>query len=162
MFLGKIPGWWVDFDRKPLYYETRVTDFREKMWLDIEMFKNECHENEGSWVLQKNEYSLDVFSWTYRQHWDELAALTQNQSEGVMNHRYERTVKNITQPKQSWWWSEVSCSRATCYNKVFYSLSQIFLGHLSTNNSLFFNNLEEDNICLIIQPFGQMHRYLII
>ena len=67
----------------------------------------------------------------------------------MMNHRYEWTVKNITQPKQSQWWSEVSCSRATCYRKTFSSLSQIFLGHFSTSTSLFFNKLEEDNIWLI-------------
>ena len=94
-------------------------------------------------------YSLDDFPWTYRQHCDELASLTQNQSEGMMKHRYEWTVKNITQPKQSRWWSEVSCSRATCYRKKFCSLSQIFPGHFSTSTSLFFNKLEEDNILLI-------------
>ena len=66
-----------------------------------------------------------------------------------MNHRYELTVKNITQPKQSRWWSEVSFSRATCYRKKFCSLSQIFPGHFSTNTSLFFNNLGDGNICLI-------------
>ena len=67
----------------------------------------------------------------------------------MMNHRYEWIFKNITQPKQSWWWSEVSCSRATCYHKKFCSLSQIFPSHLSISTYLFFNKLEEDNICLI-------------
>ena len=117
MFLSELPGWWFDVDRKSLYHETGVTSFRDKMWLDIAMFRDDCHENEGLWVLQKDEYSLDEISWTYRRHWYEFSALTQIRSEGRMNHRYEWTVKNINQPKQSWWWSEVSCSRATCYRK---------------------------------------------
>ena len=164
MFLGELPGWWFDVDRKPLYCETGVTAFGDKGWLYIAMFKDDCHENEGLWVLQKDEYSLDDFSWTYQWHWDELATLTQNRSEGMMNHRYEWTVKNITQPKQSRWWREVSCSRATCYHKMFCSLSQIFPGHLSTSTSLFFNKIEEDNLCLIYNSTlrANMHRYLII
>ena len=149
MFLSELPGWWFDVNRKPLYCETRFNDFRDKMWLDIAMFRDECHENEGLWVLQKDEYSLDEFSWTYRWHWDKLAALTQNQSEGMMNHRYEWTVKNITQPKIHDDGVKVSCSRATCYHKFFCYFPQIFLDHLSTNTSLFFNKLEEDKILLI-------------
>ena len=44
------------------------------------------------------------------------------------------------------------------------SLSQIFLDHLSTDTSLFFNKLEEDNIFLIYNSTfrANMHRYLII
>ena len=80
---------------------------------------------------------------------NELVALTQNRSEGMMNHRHEWTIRKITQPKQSRWWSEVSCSRATCYHKMLCSFSQIFPGHLLINTSLFFNKLEEDNIFLI-------------
>ena len=49
-----------------------------KVWIDIEMFRDDCHENEGLWVLHKDEYSLD---------------------EGMMNHRYQWTVEKITQPK---------------------------------------------------------------
>ena len=68
MFLSEIPRWWFDVDKNPLYCETGVTDFRDKMWLDIEIFRDECHENEGLWVLHKDEYSMDDFSWTYRWH----------------------------------------------------------------------------------------------
>ena len=135
-----------------------------KVWHDIAMFRDNCHENEGLWVLQKDEYSLDGFSWTYWRHWDELEELTQNWSEGMMNHRYEWTVKKITQSKQSRWRSEVSCSRATYYRKKIYSLSQIFPDHLSTSTSLFFYKLGEDNIRLIYNSslWENMHRYLII
>ena len=150
MFLSKIPGWWFDVDMKSLYCEMGVNNFADKMWLDIAMFRDEFHENEGLWVLQKDAYSQDYFSWTYQWHWDELVALTQNQSEGMMNHRYEWTIKKITQPKNHGHGvKEISCSRATYYRKISCLLSQIFPSHLSTNTSLFFNKLEEDNICLI-------------
>ena len=71
--------------------------------------------------------------------------------------RYEWNVKKITQTKISQWWSEVSCSRVTCYRKKFCSLSQIFAGHLSTITSLFFNKLEEGNICLIYNSTLQVN-----
>ena len=158
MFLSELPRWWFDIDKKPVYCKKRVTNLGDKVWLDIAIFRDDCHENEGLWVLQKDEYSLDDFSWTYWRHWDELEVLTQNRSEGMMNHRYEWTVKKITQPKQSRWWSEVSCSRATYYRKKFCSLSQNFLDHLSTNTSLFFNNLEEDNIFLIYNSTLQANK----
>ena len=124
-------------------------DFRDKMWVDIAMFRDDCHENEGLWVLQKDEYSLDDFSWTYRRHWDDLVTLTQNLSEGMMNHRYEWTINKITQPKIHDDWVKVSYSRVTYYHKVLCSLSQIFPGHFSTSTSLFFNKIKEDIICLI-------------
>ena len=94
---------------------------------------------------------MDDFSWTYRRHCDELATLTQNRSEGMMNHRCEWTVKMITQPKQSRTWSErsVMFKSDLLPKRNFACFSQIFPGHLSTSTSLFFNKLEEDNIFLI-------------
>ena len=164
MFLSKLPGWWFDVDKKPIYHETGVTNFGDKMRLFIAMFRDEFHENEGLWVFQKDKYSLDDFSWTYQRHWDELAALTQNQSEGMMNHRYEWNVKKITQPKWSRWWSEVSCSRATCYRKIcvhFPKFSPVICRPVPL---YFLTSLRRITYAwFIIQPFGWiMYHYLII
>ena len=164
MFLSKLPGWWFDVDKKLLYCETGVTNLREKIWLDIAMLRDEYHENEGLWVLQKDEYSLDDLPWVYRWHWDELAALTQNWSEDMMNHRYEWTIKKIAQPKQSRWWSEVSCSRVTCYHKSsvhFPKFSPVICRPIPL---YFLTCLRRITYARsIIQPFGRiMYLYLII
>ena len=63
--------------------------------------------------------------------------------------RYDEPSRILPTPKSHDDGVKVSCSRETCYHKVFSSLSQIFPGHLSTSTSLFFNKLEEDSICLI-------------
>ena len=103
-------------------------------------------------------------SWAYRQHWDELVALTQNRSEGMMNHRYEWTIKNITQPKQSQWWSEVSCSRVTYYRKLFVHFPN-FSPIICQPVPLYcLTSLRRITYAWsIIQPFGWiMYHYLII
>ena len=70
-----------------------------KVWLDIEIFRDDYHDNESLWALQKDEYSLDDFSWTYRRHWDELVELTQNRSDGMMEHRYDESSRRLPNPK---------------------------------------------------------------
>ena len=77
--------------------------------------------------------------------------MTQNRSEGMLNHRCEWTVKMITQPKQSQTWSErsVMFKSDLLPNRNFSHFSKIFPSHLLTSTSLFFNKLEEDNIFLI-------------
>ena len=140
-----------------------VIDFGEKMWHYIAMFRDDCYENEGLWVLQKDENSLDDFSWTYQRHWNEFVALTQNRSEGMMNHRYEWTVKKITQPKSHDDGMKVSCSRATCYHKVFCYFSQIFPNHCWPIPLYFLTRLSRVTYAWsIIWPFEWIHRYLII
>ena len=163
IFLSKLPGWWADVNRNPLYCKMGVTEFGYKMWLDIAMFKDDFHENEGLWVLQKDDDPLDDYSGTYQWHWDELETLTQNWSEGIMNHRYELTIKNITQSKSHDDGVKVSCSRVTYYHKVFCSLSKISLIIFRLVPLYFLTNLRRVTYSWsIIQPFGRMHCYLII
>ena len=41
-------------------------------------------------------YSLDDFSLTYQRHYDELAALTQNQIEGMMTRQDDYPTQTVT------------------------------------------------------------------
>ena len=152
MFLSELPGYWFVVDRKSPYCKTGVTDFGDK---GMTWYRN--FQGWGLWewrftsIVEGWVYSLDDFSWTYRWHYDELATLTQNQSEGMMNHRCEWTVKMITQSKQSRTWSErsVMFKSDLLPKRNFTYFPKIIPGHFSTSTSLFFNKLEEDNICLI-------------
>ena len=157
MFLSKLPRWWVDVDRKQLYLEMRVTNFIEKMWLDIAIFSDECHENEGLWVFQKErihwmtslEHIGDTeMSW---QHWPKIEV------------KVWWTVKNITQPKSHDDGVKVSSSRVTYYQKVFCYFSQIFLSHYWLVPLYFLTSLRRVTYAWsIIRPFGWIHNYLMI
>ena len=142
-----------------------VTDFRHK---DMTLYSNFHGWRSWEWrfmsIVEGSEYLVDDFSWTYQWHCDELASLTQNLSEGMMNHRYEWTFKKITQPKQSRWWSEVSCSRATFYHKSFVHFPK-FSSVICRPIPLYFLTIlrRVTYAWSIIQPFKWiMYHYLII
>ena len=58
---------------------------------------------------------------------------------------------------------EVSCSRATCYQKSFFKFSSQLSPVIADQYLFIFVKLEEDNICLFYNlPFGQTHRYVLM
>ena len=135
-----------------LLWNTELLISEKRVWLDVAIFRDDGHENEGLWVFQKDEVCHWVdFSWTYRRHYDELAALTQNRSEGMMNHRCEWTIKMITQPKQSRTWSEgsVMFKSDLLPKETIVRSSKIFPHYF------FFTSLKRIAFAWsIIQPFG--------
>ena len=139
---------------RALMYPTSMTrnevnDFGDLILTIDTRFRNGGHENEGLLYCRGWGFELNDFSWTYQRYWSELIALTQNKvMDGMIdqccdNHQAEwpNTHSHSDEVK-------VSCSRVTCYHKVFTAFSH-FPQSFMTSTSLFFIKLEEDNILLL-------------
>ena len=46
--------------------------------------------------IVEDEELLDDYSWTYQWHWNELAALIQNQIDCMMNHEEDNPTQKVT------------------------------------------------------------------
>ena len=143
----------VTHRRRALMYPTSTTRnecsyFRDGIWLTTQ----------GLWMavmkmkvygIATDEFWLNDFSWTCRRQWNELVALTQNKvMDGMIDQWCDNHQAEWPNPHNHSDEVKVSCSRATCYHKIFSTFSN-FPQSFLTSTSLFFIKLEEDNICLL-------------
>ena len=86
--------------RGALMYPTSMTrnevnDFRDETSTNDTRFRNGGHENEGLLYCKGWSFELNDFSWTYRRHWSELVALTQNKvMDGMIDQRCDNHQGN--------------------------------------------------------------------
>ena len=168
MFLSELPGYWFVVDRKSPYCKTGVTISKTRVWLDMAIFRDDGHENEGLRLLHMDKFF---------NHW--MTSLEHISDTMMSWHHWPKTNVKV-------WWTicmnelsirlpnpnshghgvkDVSCSRATCYQKetllTFPKFSPIICQPVPI---YFLTSLRRITFSWsIIQPFGRIqYRYLII
>ena len=104
--VSKLTSWMMSWCRhEGTLLRNGSNDFGDKMWLDIAIFRDDCHENEGLWVLQKMrnywmtslEHIRDTeMSWY---HWPKTKVMIW-WTIGTMNRQEDYPTQT------SRWWSE--------------------------------------------------------